>query len=121
MTITFENDNDVIVYALERIIAYARRSRQIFVAQCVWLIAPVIGLEEGLIIYIDNLQGRDIWINPEVLVPTQGPQEKLDLERRDKVLKECEEFLQSSRRLRGISRLTASTKTKTGQINPTKS
>jgi hypothetical protein len=33
MTITFENDNDVIVYALERIIVYARRTQQIFVAQ----------------------------------------------------------------------------------------
>ena len=58
MTITFESDNDIIVYALEKIIAYARRTQQIFVAQCVWWLASIIGLDKGLIIYIDNLQER---------------------------------------------------------------
>jgi hypothetical protein len=47
MTITFENDNDVIIYALEKIISYARRTQQIFVAQCVWWLASIIGLEQG--------------------------------------------------------------------------
>jgi hypothetical protein len=56
MTITFENDNDVIVYAFKKVIAYARRTHQIFVAQCVWWLAAIIGLEEGLISHIDNLQ-----------------------------------------------------------------
>jgi hypothetical protein len=59
MTITFENDNDVIVYALERIIAYARRTQQIFAAQCVWWLASIIGLEQGLIVLIDNTQSRN--------------------------------------------------------------
>jgi len=54
MTITFENDNDVIVYALEMIISYARKNQYIFVAQSVWWIASIIGLTEGLVIYIDN-------------------------------------------------------------------
>jgi hypothetical protein len=45
MTITFENNNDVIVYSLEKVILYASRTRQIFVAQCVWWLALVIGLE----------------------------------------------------------------------------
>jgi hypothetical protein len=58
MTITFENDNDVIVYALEKVIAYARRTQQIFVAQCVWWLASIIGLEQGLTIFIDNIQSR---------------------------------------------------------------
>jgi hypothetical protein len=58
MTITFENDNDVIVHALEKVISYARRTQQIFVAQCVWWLASIIGLEQGLIIHIDNLQER---------------------------------------------------------------
>jgi len=35
MTITFENANDSIVYALEKDISYAGRTEQIFVAQCV--------------------------------------------------------------------------------------
>ena len=30
MTIGFENDNDVIVYALEKVIAYARDNQYIF-------------------------------------------------------------------------------------------
>jgi len=55
MTITFENDTDIIVYALEKVISYARRTQQIFVAQCVWWLASIIGLEQGLITYVDNL------------------------------------------------------------------
>jgi hypothetical protein len=59
MTITFQNDSDVIVYALEKIISYASRTQQIFVAQCVWWLALVIGLEPGLIIHIVNLRTRE--------------------------------------------------------------
>jgi 3-mercaptopyruvate sulfurtransferase SseA len=58
MTITFENDNDVIIYALEKVIAYTRRTQEIFVAQCVWWLVSIIGLEQGLIHYIDNLQSQ---------------------------------------------------------------
>ena len=55
MAITFENDNDVIVYALEKIISYARNNQYILVAQCVWWLASIIGLQQGLVIYIDTL------------------------------------------------------------------
>jgi hypothetical protein len=58
LTITFENDSDVIVYALEKIISFARRNQYLFVANCVWWIAGVIGLDNGLIIFIDNLESR---------------------------------------------------------------
>jgi len=58
MTITFENDNDVIIYALEKVIAYTRKTEQMFVAQCVWWLASIIGLEQGLINYVDNIQSR---------------------------------------------------------------
>jgi len=58
MTITFENVNDVVVYALEKIIASARRTQQIFVAHCVRWLASIIGLEQALITYIDNLRIR---------------------------------------------------------------
>jgi len=54
MTITFKNDNNVIVYAFEKVISYAKRTQQIFVAQCVWWLASIIGLEPELIVYIDN-------------------------------------------------------------------
>jgi hypothetical protein len=56
MTITFKNDNDVIVYALEKIIAYARRNQHIFLTQSVWWISSIIGLQQGLITHIDNLR-----------------------------------------------------------------
>jgi len=55
MTITFENDNDVIVYALERIISYAREFQYFFLANCTWWIASIIGLDESLQRHIDNL------------------------------------------------------------------
>jgi hypothetical protein len=58
MTITFENDNDVVLYALEQVTAFARRTQQIFLAQCVWWIASVIGLEPGLKIHVNNLASR---------------------------------------------------------------
>jgi len=58
MTITFKNDNDIIVYALEKIICYARDNCYLFVAQSVWWIASVIGLSKGLATHIDNLRIR---------------------------------------------------------------
>jgi hypothetical protein len=60
MTITFENDNKVIVYALETIISYAKRNQYIFLAQSIWWISSIIGLQQGLIIHIDNLTAREI-------------------------------------------------------------
>jgi len=76
MPITFENDNDVIVYALEKVIDYARRTQQIFVAHCVWWLASIIGLEPELIIHIDTLrdQGR---VSPQIY-STAGNQQVPD-------------------------------------------
>jgi hypothetical protein len=59
MTITFENDNDVIVYALEMIVSFAKENQFFFVANCAWWIASIIGLDQGLIQYIDKLQKRE--------------------------------------------------------------
>jgi hypothetical protein len=56
MTITFETDSEVIVYALEKIVSFARESQYLFVANCAWWIASIIGLEQGLINHIDNLR-----------------------------------------------------------------
>jgi len=66
MTITFENDNDVIVYALEKIIAYAREYQYFFVENCTWWIASVIGLDEGLQRHLDNLASRQSAIVREI-------------------------------------------------------
>ena len=59
MTITFENDSDVIVYALEKIISYASNTQYLFVANCIWWIAGIIGLDDGLRIHIHNLTSRE--------------------------------------------------------------
>jgi len=58
MTITFENDNNVIVYALVKIISYARENQYIILAQSIWWISSVIGLQQGSEIYIDTLKER---------------------------------------------------------------
>jgi hypothetical protein len=58
MTITFENDNDVLVYSLEKIISYARDNQYIFLAQSVWWISLVIGLQSELVSHIDHLRIR---------------------------------------------------------------
>jgi len=58
MTISFENKNDVIVYKLEKVISYARNNQYIFVAQCVWWLASVIGLQKGLVIPVNNHKMR---------------------------------------------------------------
>ena len=59
MTITFENDSDVIVYALEKIISYASNTQYLFVANCVWWIAGIIASDDGLRIHIDNLTSQE--------------------------------------------------------------
>jgi hypothetical protein len=131
MTVTFENDNDVIVYALEKVISYARRTQQIFVAQCVCWLAGIIGLEEALVNYVDKLHGRTtareehttkevsdpvIQITPE-FQDSEVQESKED--HQDKILKECEKYLKDSRRLREIAALKATGKSLTGFINPT--
>jgi hypothetical protein len=58
MTITFESDSDVIIYVLEKIISFARENTYLLVANCIWWIAAVIGLDTWLITYIDNLEAR---------------------------------------------------------------
>jgi hypothetical protein len=125
MTITFENDNDVIVYALEIIINHARRTQQIFVAHCIWWHASIIGLEQGLINYIDNIQSRTIAaIVPDKVSSVERavspiPRDNQEDQRQEKILEECEEYLKDSRRLREIATLKATGKTLTGFINPT--
>jgi hypothetical protein len=131
MTITFKNDNDVIVYALETVISYARRTQQIFVAQRVWWLASIIGLEEALVTHVDILHGRTTVRKEHTtkeardsVIPTipetQGSEvQKAKENHQDKILKECVEYLKDSRRLREVAALKATGKTLTGLINPT--
>jgi hypothetical protein len=66
MTIIFESDKDVIVYALEKIISHARNNQYIFLAQSVWWISSIIGLQQELILHIDNLK---IQSEVEIIAP----------------------------------------------------
>jgi len=126
MTITFENDNDLTVSALEKIIAHARGTQQVFVAQCVWWLVSIIRLEQGLGNYIDNIQSRqEIITIPEKATERKetispAPRDTPGNERQDRVLEECEEILKDSQRLRDIAASKSKGKTQTGWINPTK-
>jgi hypothetical protein len=75
MTITFESDMDIIVYALEKIESYAREKQYIFLAQTVLWISSIIGLREGLGIHINNLNVQSNIGNPAVRVePLSRPE-----------------------------------------------
>jgi hypothetical protein len=121
-------------------VSYARRKQQAFLAQCIWWLASIIGLERGLINHIDNLNsriestvipGEEIRVSLEEKAPDEAaassPQdspeptvsrEKQENYRKNKILKECEEYLKDSRRLRDLATSKANGKTKTGRINP---
>jgi hypothetical protein len=73
MTITFEDNKDVIVYALEKIITFARSNQYIFLAQSVCWISSIIGHQEGLITYIDNLKVREQIGRPELRMQSVIP------------------------------------------------
>jgi hypothetical protein len=76
MTITFNDNTDVIVYALEKVISYTRQLQNIFLVQCVWWIPAILRLQEGLVIHIDNLKARenigDFELQVEPLVHSEG-------------------------------------------------
>jgi len=56
MSVNFNNNNEIIVYALEKIISYARMNQYIFLAQCVWWLSSIIGSQKALVIHIDILR-----------------------------------------------------------------
>jgi hypothetical protein len=120
MTITFGNDNDVIVYAFEKIISYARNTQQVFVAQCVWWLVSALGLEVGLISYIDNFHTRVEITVSQAKSPGQTDKENKDLgeDPQDNVLRESNQFLLESWRLRDVATHKKTGQTKTVWINP---
>jgi hypothetical protein len=124
VTITFENDNDVIIYDLEMVIAFGRTIQQIFLAQCVWWIASVVGLKQRLVSDIDNLNGRVSVIKElrtvegpselqanglnktaipvEVISPgkvvSPVPRNTPESQSQDRYLKECDQFIRESQK-----------------------
>ena len=58
MTITFEHDNNVIWFALKKITSHAKDNQYMFMAQYIWWLVSIIGLQEGVIIHINNLRTR---------------------------------------------------------------
>jgi len=126
MTITFDNESDVIVYALEKIISYSRRTQQIFVAQCIWWLASIIGLEQGLIVHIDNLRERERQVpevnqikstNPDRLqqilserAVSSTPRDLTEDSRLDRILVSAERVVQESLRDRAVGQR--------GRVNP---
>jgi len=120
--ITFENDNDVILYALEKIISCARDNQYIFLAQSVWWISGIIGLQQGLVDYIDKLRNGEVTVPQEQVVRevSTTPRDLTEDRRVDKILNDTERYLRDSRRLREIAALKVSGKIITGQINPVK-
>jgi hypothetical protein len=112
MTVTFENHNDVIVYALEKVISYARRTQQIFAAQCISWLASMIRLQQGLIIHIDNLRKRETTaisgdysgiVHPDRAQQIESekaispiPRDLTEDQRLDQILKSAEECLADS-------------------------
>jgi len=121
MPITFENDNDVIIYALECVISHARRTQQIFMAHCVWWLASIIGLEQGLVSHIDKLQGQDNTISQEQLPQevSATPRDLAEDQRENQVLDCTEQFLEESKRLREIAALKNSEGTTLKKIKKT--
>jgi len=121
MHVTFENDNDIIVYTLECVIAHARRTQRIFVAQCAWWLASIIGLEQEVVSHIDRLQGQADTKLPEQLPRevSATPRDLTENSRVDQVLDSAEQYLKESTRLRDISALKTSGTTTTGRINLT--
>jgi tRNA A37 threonylcarbamoyladenosine dehydratase len=84
-----------------------------------WL-ASIIALERGLVTYINNLPSRvNITVaSADKRDPKETSPEDLNDTHQDKVFRECEEFLQGSRRLRSTAALEAIGISKTGRIDP---
>jgi hypothetical protein len=134
MTITFESEEDVIVYGLQKIISYARDNSYIFLAQSIWWISSILGLQEELVIHIDHLKAQkeairatipdtkisslDIDIHPDRLANIQNPDNDnctsdgdsvstTEIEIHNEIIDNCETLLaQSQQERKAIGRTT---------------
>jgi len=69
MPVSFENDNDIIRYVLEKIISFARNNQYIFLAHSIWWISSIFGLQKELIIHIDILKTQADIVSQRILSP----------------------------------------------------
>jgi hypothetical protein len=80
MTYTFNTEREVIIFALERIISYAKEYNYYFVANSTWWIASIKGLDKELRNYIDVLervnsnQSRAISATPRDIARSISPE-----------------------------------------------
>jgi len=112
MPVTFEKDSDIILYALECVISHARRTQQIFVAQCVRWLTSVLGLEKELVSHIDKLQGpKDTTFQERLHREVSAtPRDLANDQRIDQVRDNTKKYLRESKRLREIAALKVSGK-----------
>jgi hypothetical protein len=87
------------------------------VAQCVWWLVSIIGLEHGLMNDIDNLHGRTIISTerysgvvrdhtvPDASIIQDSKPKPSKRDHQDTILKACEELLKESGRLQVIATL----------------
>lgn len=102
MMITFKNDNDVIVYAPEKIISFATDNEYIFTPQCIWWLGAITGLQQGRIHHIDN-QRICAEVNQAVFATARDiSRDSLDsiTAQRDWILESPEGFIQRWEELR---------------------
>ena len=98
MRISFENDNNIILYAFEKVISFCRECHLLFAARCVWWLVLIIGLYQGLIIHINNKHicaEREMTSYPKEIITEESTTSEPD--QQDTILKICEAFLQGSR------------------------
>jgi hypothetical protein len=99
MTINFENENEVLVYAFERIIVFAQDNHYLFLAQSVWWISSIIGLQQSLIDYIDNIRNQSNLSDQASGEISDTPRD-LQSEQEDRVLNRAEQFIKDSQESR---------------------
>jgi len=124
MTITFQLDKDIILYAFDRIITCCGEKKYLFAVQCVWWLASIIGLQQGFVIHIDNLHLqatignhniREILSTPWDIA---GTMENSDIPWADRILEYAENYQQKSEQAQKDYVSDLLRRTRQGQANP---
>jgi len=90
------------------------------VPQCVWWLALIVGLEQGLLFHIDRLQCQEDTTLQEQLPREVSaiPRDLTEHQRVDQVLDCTEQYLRKSKHFRVIAAMKISGQTTTGRIKP---
>jgi len=83
MTITFENENHIIIYAREKSISYSGNGQYIFLAQSIRRISSIISLQQGSVMSIDILKIRSDITAASTLSVTLDNQENFSTLKKD--------------------------------------